>query len=51
MTMEEMVNAVKTDFAAPYDKFLPYLKNKIPRFRHGRPDCIEQLQGTCRISL
>lgn len=37
MTMAEMVAAVESDFAPPYDRFLDYLKNKVPRFGTEHP--------------
>ena len=38
MTMAEMIAAIRSDFAPPYDRFLPYLKNKAPKF--GTDDAI-----------
>jgi pyruvate formate-lyase/glycerol dehydratase family glycyl radical enzyme len=32
MTMKDMLAAVNTNFAAPYDKYLPYLKKQCPKY-------------------
>lgn len=41
MTMKEMVDAVNTDFAHPYDVYCSYLDNKAPKYGTDNPHAIE----------
>jgi len=37
LTMSELIDAVKSDYAPPHDKHLPFLTNKTPRFGSEDP--------------
>ncbi len=49
MTMREMVAAVESDFAPPYDRFLDYLRNKAPKFGTEHPIAIKNSRHLVRF--
>ncbi|MGD9367533.1 MAG: pyruvate formate lyase family protein [Desulfobacteraceae bacterium] len=49
LSMEEMVNAVRTNFAAPYDRYLPYLKNRVAKFGTEHPIALKNAGNLVRF--
>ena len=49
LSMEEMVNAVRTNFAAPYDRHLPYLKNRVAKFGTEHPIALKNARNLVRF--
>lgn len=49
LTMGEMIEAIRTDFAPPYDKHLPYLKNRAPKFGAEHPIALRNSKRLIRF--
>jgi formate C-acetyltransferase len=49
LSMGEMVQAIKTNFADPHDGHLPYLKNRVPKFGSDHPVAVKNSQNLVRF--
>lgn len=49
LTMPEMIAAVKSNFEPPYDKYLPYLKNQVPKFGEEHPIALKNSRNLVKF--
>jgi formate C-acetyltransferase len=49
LSMGEMVEAIKTDFADSYHQHLPYLKNRVPKFGSEHPIAVKNSHKLVRL--